>query len=219
VATGFTEPGDQRVLGALAGGDTLLVDVGANIGLYSVTAAARGARVVAYEPAATTSETLRRNLEMFETATVRQVAVGARAGTGSLSGEGVGASLSHEGSPVEIVRLDEESLPTSFFSIVKIDAEGHDLDVLKGATDLLAQRRPVVLIESWHGGVEIRELLEPLGFLGYRTTRAGRLDPLSPSDQGHGNLVFIPKERLAEVHRRVAEAAPLVAPRVRFRAT
>jgi hypothetical protein len=44
--------------------------------------------------------------------------------------------------------------------LIKIDAEGHEVSVLKGATETLRRLRPPVLFESWRGdGMERRALL------------------------------------------------------------
>lgn len=217
VATGFTERGDQLLAASLAGPDCLLIDVGANIGVYSVAAAARGSRVVAYEPAPSTAATLAANLATWPGTLVRVVAVGDGPGRARLLGDGVGARIDDRGDhEVEVVSLDDESLPDAARTVLKVDAEGSDPRVLLGALSLIARRRPVVIVEAWSGGRDLRELLEPLAYVAMRTNRHGRLTEVAEDFAGQGNLVFVPREQLTDVLTRSLEPVALDRLRVRF---
>jgi len=205
VATGFTERGDQLLVARLVGPASVLVDVGANIGLYSVAAATAGATVTAFEPVPSTNIQLAKNLATFPAATVRPVAVGERAGRARMDGTGVGATLNDErGVDVDVVRLDDESLVSGDVTILKVDAEGRDLAVLRGAASFLASALPVVVVEVWHGGREIREYLATLGFRAHHTTRRGDLLIVDDDFAGDGNLVFIHSDVSARVAERLA---------------
>jgi FkbM family methyltransferase len=86
--------------------------------------------------------------------------------------------------PVLVTTLDEEVRRMGRApEVVKIDVEGHELEVLRGAAGLLA-RRPVLLLELHldaldHGGAKgVQAVLDLLGGHGYRfETSAG--EPLS----------------------------------------
>jgi FkbM family methyltransferase len=163
-------------------GDTV-VDVGANIGWNAIRAARlagpRG-RVVAVEPTPDTLEVLRRNVAAsgLGTLVVEPVAAGSAGGTRDFFVRG-GVSAVNSLYPdsryarvtevlrVPVVRLDD--LVEGAAAVVKIDVEGAELDVLEGATRLLAAPGTVLIVEwdpllqemAGHGGDELpRWLLE-----------------------------------------------------------
>jgi tRNA G46 methylase TrmB len=89
---------------------------------------------------------------------------------------------------------------------VKIDVEGHELDVLTGLSALLAKCLPNLLIEiggTGRGGslAEIRRRLGALGYVGLRIDDRGLLKAL-PNEaelEGSPNVIFIPmKGRLSD---------------------
>jgi len=217
VATGFTERGDQILVARLIGRSSVLVDVGANIGVYSVPAAASGATVVAYEPVSSTNAQLAANLAPYPSALVRPVAVGEVAGHARMHGTGVGATLNDvRGSEVEVVRLDDEELPRGDVIILKVDAEGRDIEVLRGAESFVRATQPVILCEVWHGGRDVRSYLSTLGFRAHRTTRNGELRVLSEGFSGDGNMVFVHPAVDALVRQRLGQPFRLDRLRLQF---
>ncbi len=77
---------------------------------------------------------------------------------------------------------------------IKIDVEGHELAVLRGAEGLLRACHPALLIEASDehrpGALEsIRAFLEPLGYRGY-VAENGRMRPVEPSDASLDNFIF-----------------------------
>ena len=139
LVTALTAPGDH------------IVDVGAHMGNHSVYWALAGRRVTAFEPNPSVAEILERNVQrngLSRSVTIRRLALGARGESGRLAvGEtdnlGTVAVEPDDGGPVEIARLDDLALGT--FSTLKIDVEGHEADVLVGATAALKRYRPYVV--------------------------------------------------------------------------
>jgi FkbM family methyltransferase len=98
---------------------------------------------------------------------------------------------------VRTVRPDRMALGDIGF--VKIDVEGHELDVLAALSGLLAKCLPNLLIEigdAQRGGAlaEVQRRLDPLGYIGFRLDDRGLLQVLAnDSDvRGSHNVIFIP---------------------------
>lgn len=126
----------------------VLLDVGANIGLYSLIAArSRNARrVVAFEPDPRSAELLRTNAALNDVAVdVVEAAVSATSGSALLAvpaahsgasrlGAAEPGSLSLCVSTLAGAELDDAvgELPPGVDVIVKLDVEGHEFDALRG---------------------------------------------------------------------------------------
>jgi FkbM family methyltransferase len=186
----------------LRGGDFL--DVGAHVGLYSVTAARAGAnRVLALEPNPAARAQLEENVRLngLDNVVVRPRAVGARSARAVLhvpathdpSFSSLAGGRFAEGEPVEVdvTTVDAEVEEHAFTpTVVKIDVEGGELDVVAGMERTLRVHRPVMLVEV--NEASARELARRLdGYSGFRVGRAG----LEPLDSGRGlfNALFVPQ--------------------------
>jgi FkbM family methyltransferase len=136
-------------------------DVGAHIGTYTLIALQRAGpkgRVVAYEPhdhtRAHLAQHLRWNAAENRT-TVRTVCCGAVAGIADFycitdRAEGMNGLIPIEGfvkRAVTVVPLDQEVKQHGLLpNVIKIDVEGAELDVLKGAEQTLRRSRPPVFL-------------------------------------------------------------------------
>jgi FkbM family methyltransferase len=148
----------SEVLLRLVSPGDLAVDVGANLGymtsLMACRAGPRG-RVVAFEPHPDVYPLLERNAESWrkirENAPIdiRAVALSSRPGTGQLlasddfeTNMGV-AFLGEPGAKGLLVGLDtlDRSFAGGNIGVLKIDVEGHELEVLRGAQGLLRSQR------------------------------------------------------------------------------
>ena len=167
--------------------DGVAVDVGAWFGPWTYWLSRRVEHVHAFEPnpevAAALRSTARPNV------TVHEVAVSDAAGAAvlSLSGRGRGSegrsslqALPDATLQVAVPRATLDSLDLDRVRFVKIDVEGHELAVLRGARTLLERWRPVVLVEleARHGDTHaVVELLTSSGYDGYFRSRQ-RWSPL-----------------------------------------
>jgi FkbM family methyltransferase len=134
----------------------VFVDVGANVGAYSLVASEQPrARVLAYEPHPATFALLQENLRRNERTNVLAscAAVGDEVGTLSIS-DTPGSSTTHiatgeEGAVIKVpvVRLDVELERRELIAdAIKIDVEGFEYQVLRGAGDALS-RATLVFVE------------------------------------------------------------------------
>lgn len=138
----------------------LTVDVGANLGLYTRRLARLSKQVYAFEPSHDMARFLRRT--SASNVTVHEIALSDENGEGELfipqdeSGSVHGlASLEPQidasgrllaSLNVRTARLD--TIVDIDVAFVKIDVEGHELNVLNGATSLIDRCQPVFLVEA-----------------------------------------------------------------------
>jgi FkbM family methyltransferase len=143
----------------------IVVDVGANQGiftlLFSRLVGPQG-RVIALEPEPALFAALDRNCRdnRADHVTRLQIAAGERPARGVLhcsrfnrGDNRLSASLSGPSVPVEIVALDD-LLPTEGVSLVKIDVQGYELQVVRGMQRILDRVRDIkVFFEYWPAGL------------------------------------------------------------------
>ncbi|MEY2472570.1 MAG: hypothetical protein QOK28_1899 [Actinomycetota bacterium] len=141
------------VLRFLRRGDTF-VDVGANVGTYTLLAASvEGTRVIAYEPTTSAFSRLRENItvnNLGPRVTARQAAVGATSGEASVTTDlGTMNRITEDGSGerVPLVALDTDA-SVGRVTLLKIDVEGAEVEVLRGAEQLIERDSPALIIEA-----------------------------------------------------------------------
>jgi FkbM family methyltransferase len=183
---------------SLASGD-LFIDIGANVGTYTIWAAELGAEVIALEPAPDTFELLRENVALngYQVTMVR-AAAGDHCGTARFTvGLDAGNCLDPGGpSMTDLVTVDS-LLGDRYAAGMKIDVEGFEIDVLRGCARALADQRIGLIQLEWNEesrfavGTDRRPVADFLAGYGYRLFRpdlAGRLYPVN--DPGFGPDVF-----------------------------
>jgi FkbM family methyltransferase len=178
------EPETVPIFFGLAEQASVIVDVGAYVGYFTVMAALAnpGARVVALEPFPATFDRLQRNVRLNALANVvgRNVAAGDSPGAAELhhmsGGMSMAASLDdahlapweHVTTTVPVLRLDQlmGELGIERVDLLKIDVEATEVDVLEGAQEILRRDHPHIVCEvlSEESGRRLTELLKPLGY-------------------------------------------------------
>lgn len=157
---GTFEQEETRLILALLNERDVLVDVGANVGYYTCLALNAGKGVVAFEPIYQNLRVLFRNLEVngWNDAEVWPIGLGEKPTLVPIYGAHTGASLipgwsGHSKLWKQIIAVNtldnvmsHRFVGASF--VVKIDVEGAELDVLKGASELLQRLpKPVWIVE------------------------------------------------------------------------
>ncbi|MBV8056092.1 MAG: FkbM family methyltransferase [Deltaproteobacteria bacterium] len=165
------------------------IDVGANIGYITSIMAAKagtGGRVIAFEPHPELFPILEGNIfrwRKFNIGAVRahQVALSNRVGRGTLhtpdgfeQNRGL-ASLNESGGsvadvPVEVSQLDRHVENDEAAAILKVDVEGHELQVFQGSAMLLTGRRvrDIVFEEFRDYPTPVTAFLEQFGYAIYQ---------------------------------------------------
>jgi FkbM family methyltransferase len=157
----FSRPSLAPVLDAALSPGDVFADVGANNGLYTLWAARRvgpSGQVHAFEPLPDVRERLARNLELngFRNVELIGSAVGAEPATITLrradDASGRTSQYLREGSAsftTNVVKLDDHFRGAHPPDLIKIDVEGMELQVLRGALGLLeAERAPAIVFEA-----------------------------------------------------------------------
>jgi len=180
-----------------------VIDVGAHIGDYTYALCkqvAPSGKVIAIEPQPNLARRLRRATEKLRLpVTVHCCALSSKEGEANLltpteaGVEKLGYATLEQRTTggtvcrVPIHRLDDLCRDIGAISFIKIDVEGHELEVLRGSTETLKHHRPNLLveIEQRHSAVPISETLNFITSQGYRgefLDRDQNLQPLATFD-------------------------------------
>lgn len=150
--------------------DPIIVDIGANIGYFSVMMAnaAPNAEIVAIEPVERNVELLRENIEhndVDDRISIHQCAIGPESGTGELrlsersnvhritASDGV---VDDHARTIEVPMesldrfLDDRDVPPENVTVVRMDLEGYELSVLEGMSTVLCGQGPTVIYLEVH---------------------------------------------------------------------
>lgn len=182
---GYFEPTERDFVAAFLKPGMIVVDAGANVGLYTIMASAlvrETGRVHAFEPGQLNFGRLERNLRLNDCRNV----IAARAALSNTNdpmilgidpdhpaldghrfvrpiGDGMQPASTEE---IVTCKLLDESFLTCDF--LKIDVEGAELAVLQGAENTLARSADItILLECTQNRTQVRELLGRHGFQSY----------------------------------------------------
>ena len=221
---GCIEPNEFAFIDSVLQEDMVMIDVGANDGLFTIFAARRvgkKGRVLAFEPSTREFARLQANIRMNRLRNVKAFAKAASNETGvaqlkiceyghegqNTLGEFPYAVKQAEVQVVEICRLDEflqiEKLQR--LDVMKIDVEGAEYKVLQGSEETIRKFRPIILLELLdkalrHQGNSAAQVVQFLLDLDYNiydfSTISGRL-VVSDLKTHSDNIVASPR-RLAD---------------------
>lgn len=173
-STGTWEPDEGRLLRSLLRPGSRFLDVGANVGYFSALAAkaAPGGTVDAVEPEPRSVSLLRLNLwALAPHAQVWPLGLGAQRGVVGLQVESSNpgntsvSTRSVGANRLAAIARGDELFEGRSFDVIKIDVQGHELEVVQGLCDTLGRARDVALVvEYFPGALQERGMspLEPL---------------------------------------------------------
>lgn len=207
--------------------NSTIIDVGANIGLSTILLARMTERVIAFEPSPPNVTFLHRNLERNGITNVEVRAAAASDKPGTLrfhvaqfgAGSHVVAAGHVSGETMTTVDVPAMTLDGTDFppiAVIKIDAEGHEPDVLAGARQLLMRDRPLIYTEMniWcllafagHSpGALVRKLWE--AFEVSKPEKDGQMSPL-PDAYGFLHDTIVHTQGIADIVLRPREGMPM----------
>ena len=197
---------DQYHSKELLKADSVVIDGGANIGLFSLVAShlAPKGKVYAFEPAKVTSAALKRNTKDCHNVEVLELALGDRrrraemiVHEGCLSGSTISDSVmaligAEKGDlvpeEVSITTIDDFVAERRLekLDFIKVDAEGYEKQILLGARETIRRLRPILAVSAYH-------------FPNDKTDIATLVEGTSPdythrcSSRAEEDLIFLPK--------------------------
>jgi FkbM family methyltransferase len=217
----------EQLCQACSAYESVAIDVGANVGIYAAVMSRYFKQVLCIEPNPSCVSYLRavlkKNCVLFDCAVYSregtaelivpildgepQTSLGTISAKNNLSLKSTICSKSSEITrmPVKVTSLDallqnNKPLIGGTVRLLKVDVEGHELQVLQSATGLLTMDRPAVVaeLEARHG-TPVEEVVRFLASYGYRVSSMSRsgvapqtLESLAPSRTHDVNYVFLP---------------------------
>jgi FkbM family methyltransferase len=181
----------------------MFIDIGANIGAYSIWVAELGVKVIALEPAPDTFQLLQENISLNN---YNIVAVNAAAGASCgerkfTSGKDTLNRFDPLGPTITSVITIDSLVGDSVIAGIKIDVEGFEMDVLRGSECALSEHRIRMIQLEWNHAClaacgtdrqPVADFLTNFGYALYRPTKYGDLLPLAQLDFGPDVFACLP---------------------------
>lgn len=155
----------------------ILIDIGHNCGNHSAYFAALGVEVHAFDPNRHLSKLLQKTIQLnsFENITLYNIGLSDRKYSTSFhklvpTHSGSMSLLKESGALCDVTCLPLDSLNLSFpfkKTIIKIDVEGMEIDVLRGMKDTLREINPEALFIEIHTLTQLKDIIEILSQYGY----------------------------------------------------
>lgn len=152
----------------------IALDIGAYTGIYAIKAALSGAQAWAFEPNRTVFDRLKLNAANNNVnLTAINVGVGSKIGTEKLNIKfpftSAGNFCNGDETGVEEVNIITiDSLNLTDVTAIKIDVEGYECEVLKGAIETINRCKPIIITEilTETAMIEQAKILTILGYTG-----------------------------------------------------
>jgi FkbM family methyltransferase len=190
IETGDLEPGTRQLIERLLVMDDTFIDIGANIGMHTLAAAramSGHGKVIAFEPHPQTCNLLTRSIwmngfssmvQIYNVAATaksekRSLNIGLTCGHHSLFPLDTANALDKNAIVVDSVAIDDILKSVEVVSLIKIDAEGAELEILKGAASILKRNTNIGIIAEFSGsylrrtGIDIIVWLNEFTLLGF----------------------------------------------------
>ena len=233
VAYGEYEPLETKVLSSFARGSRAIIDVGANVGYYSIElnhVQPKEGKLVCFEPVATTCVQLERNIELNKLqkmVTVFNLGLSDRdltttmflpkkSGSSAASARNLHPDEEFTSQVVMMTSLDKvyPTLGLNGCDLIKIDVEGGELNVIQGALETIKRFRPVIfaeLLRKWsayfsYDPNEVLEILQKLNYICFGVSTEFRRIEKFKVDDFETNFVFVHEDSLIQAKRIFDEA-------------
>ena len=221
----FNDPSSDLIELIKLGGD-VFIDIGANVGFYTVSAAQTFNRVFSFEPTPKTLTSLRDNIKRNEILNIDifDCALSEKPGVFKLHvnplNSGGNSLNNHRSSMIKnsgrndwtTINVDVETLDTILLDkennihsvdLLKIDIEGHEAPALKGAINTISKYKPIIYAEVGRSKEQMDKILEalPKCYSPFYINKRRIIDfdqEIVPMD-----LLFVHSEKLEKIRRKL----------------
>ena len=209
--------------------DDYFIDIGANIGLFSIYASGiigENGKIITFEPSPATFSRLKENIELnkFKNVEIRNIGISDKKGelTLNISESGhdawdtfapnINKKMFNKSTTVPVHTLDDElmEIDKEKIALVKIDVEGWEKFVLNGAKEFLTKFEPVLMVEftesnteaAGYNVLEIYDIMHSLGYQWYKYVNGSLIPEKRNKRYIYDNLIAI--KNLQKVRNRLA---------------
>lgn len=209
--------------------DDYFIDIGANIGLFSINAAriiGENGKIISFEPSPVTFSRLKENIDLnnFKNVDIRNIGISDKKGelTLNISETGhdawdtfatnIDKKMFNKCTTVPVHTLDEElkEFDKEKIALVKIDVEGWEKFVLHGAKDFLTKYEPVLMVEftennteaAGYNVLEIYDIMNTFGYQWYKYINGNLVPEKRNKRYIYDNLIAI--KNLQKVNNRLS---------------
>lgn len=169
--------------------NTTVIDIGAQTGNMSVAYSIFAKKVISFEPNPAAFEILQKNADINSNIIPYNYAISDEEGPltfhysdygfcngGFATRTNFGIGVTGHKIPIDVYAvnlekfIEENNIDIGNISLIKIDAEGHDKDILKSIKNIIQQHKPIIITEIYNGlsRDEIIDLLSIIEILGYK---------------------------------------------------
>ena len=193
--------------------DTIVVDIGANTGYYSMVAAPKARQVFAFEPVPSLRKQLQENISLnkFNNIHIQPYAISAHSGNAILyisgddntgmSGLQQPDNFSGKTETADMITLDEWVINnnTDQLNLIKMDTEGNEMNILAGMKNTIEKYHPVIFMEviaallknNGHTPADIYQRLFASGYSAYEPVTSLKLNRLIEPKEAN-IVIFLP---------------------------
>jgi FkbM family methyltransferase len=174
MVSGVWEPYVQYILDSEIKETDVLVDVGANIGIYALAYSKKVKKIIAFEPHPKCVEMIRKSIKLNKVSNIELIekAVGdsrSRVKLGLSVVPMTSGILMHDkvesSIEADMIDLDTELLTKEKIDWILIDVEGFEVNVLNGAKSILSKHSPRIIVESNDDRIqEVKGILKEKGY-------------------------------------------------------
>ena len=171
----FYEIKTLKILDKYIKDNAVILDIGSNIGNHTLywSIERNAKKIFAFEPVKETFGTLETNIalnQLLDKVVLYNAAVGSQTSKAKIKefdSKNIGATslVLDENGSISVLKIDDLSFDGEKIDFIKIDTEGFEIEVLKGAKNTIMKNRPVIFVESFKDKYPIvKEILESYGY-------------------------------------------------------
>ena len=136
-----------------------VIDAGANVGVFSIYASIKHpeATIYAFEPNPRTFKALQENIKYYPNIKAFNCGLVEKNKTATIipTNYSVISHIGEGGIPVEIKTIDSFTIPADF---IKMDTEGYEANILRGAAETIKKHKPIIVMSAYHHPNDVTEL-------------------------------------------------------------